>query len=780
MKINPILNVDSYKTSHFGFMENGTTEIFSYIENRVGGSYKSTVFFGLQFFLKEYLSTRITMEMVDEAETFIMAHGEPFNRSGWEYIVKHLNGKIPLRIKAVPEGTVVPEGNVLVTVENTDPNCAWVSSYFETALLRAVWYPSTVATRSKKLKEIITNYLYVTGSPSLIDFKLIDFGARGVSSLESSMISGAAHLVNFLGTDNIAGIHCVQKYYNTTEMVGFSIPACYDKDTEILTSQGFKPFKELSMDDKVAEYHTDNTIFFNTPEKIIESYYEGNMVHFSDQSNGKVDLMVTPNHRMIRKSLASDKIEIFLAADAGYSHRNRIIQNGRTHSGKSMSPMDRLKVAFQADGAFASHAEDYNGSRNDTSPIRFSFKKRRKIDRLTSILDELNIFYTKNTYENGYTHFWVAVPVVEKFQKDLSWIDISNISYEWANDFIEECSYWDGHRRNNNLFEYTSINKNNTDTVQAIAVLCGVRTLYYIYKDKRENRKTTYKLSLWLNNEGILGTKVKKTIVPYKGNIYCVTVKSGMIVTRRNNKVAISGNSEHSVTTSWGVDREEEFFSHAIDTYGGPGKMISLVADSYDLFNAINILGTKLKQKIIDNGCTIVVRPDSGDPVEMVLRTVESLANHFGFQYNTKGYKVLHPSVRVIQGDGINENSVDEILRTLALNKYSADNVTFGCGGYLLQQLNRDTQRFAMKASSVVVNGERRDICKTPKTDLTKASKKGRITLVSNVKGISTKNEEDVTRSDIVLLKTVFENGEIINECAFDEVRKNAGHAISL
>jgi len=128
----------------------------------------------------------VTMEMVDQAEKFIIAHGLPFNREGWEYIVNECNGMLPLQIRAVPEGMQVPEDNVMVTVENTDPNCAWVTSYIETALLRAVWYGTTVATRSFRFRELIEGYLEDTGDPSLIDFKFVDFGARGASSKESS------------------------------------------------------------------------------------------------------------------------------------------------------------------------------------------------------------------------------------------------------------------------------------------------------------------------------------------------------------------------------------------------------------------------------------------------------------------------------------------------------------------------------------------------------------------------------------------------------------------
>jgi len=220
---NIILNSDSYKYSQWVQYPPKTTGVFSYIESR-GGAWDKTLFVGLQAFLIEYLSRPITKADIDEAEAIITAHGEPFNRAGWEYILKKHKGKLPVVIKAVPEGTLVPVKNVLVTIENTDPKCYWLTSFLETALLRAVWYPTTVATNSYESKKIIMKYLEETGDPALIDFKLHDFGARGVSSQESAGLGGMAHLVNFMGTDTVSALLYARKYYKA-DMAGFSIPA---------------------------------------------------------------------------------------------------------------------------------------------------------------------------------------------------------------------------------------------------------------------------------------------------------------------------------------------------------------------------------------------------------------------------------------------------------------------------------------------------------------------------------------------------------------------------
>ena len=190
---NIILNTDSYKCSQFKQYPSGTEYVYSYIESR-GGEWDKTVFFGLQAFMREYMTTPLTTADIDIAEKIITANGEPFNRAGWEYIVKQHGGKLPVEIKAIPEGTVIGTKNVLVTIVNTDPECYWLTSYLETALLRAVWYPTTVATNSYQSKKIIATALENTGDPSGINFKLHDFGARGVSSQESATLGGMAHL----------------------------------------------------------------------------------------------------------------------------------------------------------------------------------------------------------------------------------------------------------------------------------------------------------------------------------------------------------------------------------------------------------------------------------------------------------------------------------------------------------------------------------------------------------------------------------------------------------
>src|SRR3990167_4774204 len=179
--MNPILATDSYKAGHWLQYPLGTTGVFSYIESRgcepphVGyPPFEKLLYFGLQIFLQRFLSSRISVDDVTQAESFFRSHGEPFNRDGWDRIIKVHCGYYPVKIRSVPEGSIIPLRNVLLTIENTDPELPWITSYLETALLRAVWYPTTVTTISWHAKRIILEYLRRTADDpeKEIDFKL--------------------------------------------------------------------------------------------------------------------------------------------------------------------------------------------------------------------------------------------------------------------------------------------------------------------------------------------------------------------------------------------------------------------------------------------------------------------------------------------------------------------------------------------------------------------------------------------------------------------------------
>ena len=243
---NLVLLGDAYKYSHAKFYEDNTTKIYSYLESR-GGKFNETVFYGLQMFLKEYLEgVAIIQEELDEAYEYlgtkfgVFGRDDVFDKSKFQYIIDVHGGRLPVIIKAVPEGTIVGVKNVLLTIENTDPECFWLTNFLETILLQ-VWYPITVATLSHEVKKIVREYFDKTSClpeeviEFVIEFVLNDFGFRGVSSVQSAGVGGSAHLVNFRGSDTTIASKRICEYYNTDTVFGLSVPAT---EHSIMTLKG--------------------------------------------------------------------------------------------------------------------------------------------------------------------------------------------------------------------------------------------------------------------------------------------------------------------------------------------------------------------------------------------------------------------------------------------------------------------------------------------------------------------------------------------------------------
>ncbi len=232
---------------------------------------------------------------------------------------------------------------------------------------------------------------------------------------------------------------------------------------------------------------------------------------------------------------------------------------------------------------------------------------------------------------------------------------------------------------------------------------------------------------------------------------------------------------EHSTVTSWGRENEVEAYRNMLKYYAKPGVLLACVSDSYDIDNACVLWGTVLKQEVLDSGAVVVIRPDSGDPATVVVNCLHTLEKYYGSTVNSKGYKILN-NVRIIQGDGIDHASIHSILFSMELAGYSADNVAFGQGGALLQQINRDTLEFAMKCSAAKINGKWVEVYKDPVTSSMKKSKKGRLVLnIVDGKFVTVKLGESEMPD---LLTTRYLNGDLLNQTTFDQIRKNASNTV--
>jgi len=456
MQCNLLLDTDSYKASHWLQYPSDLTAMGAYLESR-GGEHPATLFFGLQMLLQETLLQPVTQAQLEEAAEVWKAHGLPFHRDGWQRLVSMHGGRWPLRIRAVPEGSRVPSRQVLMTVESTDPQLAWLVTWVETQLLR-IWYPTTVATRSWALREQIALALVRScdDPTSELLFRVHDFGSRGVSSMQSAAFGGLAHLIAFRGTDTAVALHAARRYYDCP-MAGYSIPA-----------------------------------------------------------------------------------------------------------------------------------------------------------------------------------------------------------------------------------------------------------------------------------------------------------------------------AEHSTILAWGKEHEAQAYRTLLDRFARPGAVLAVVSDSYDLWNAVDHLwGEQLRQQVIDSGATVVIRPDSGDPIRLVPELLRRLEARFGSRLNSKGYRVL-AHVRVIQGDGMTTATLPQVLQAVLAAGFSAENVAYGMGGGLLQQLNRDTLGFAYKLSWVERNGRIEPVHKSPVTDPRKTSKAGVLDLIRTDEGYRTVVLPQPGRHPDSVLETVFENGELMRRCSLDQVRQQA------
>lgn len=448
---NIIVNTDNYKHCHYPLYPSGTEYISSYIESR-GGDLPVTMFVGLQAFLRDYLMRPVTLENVDAAELLMREQGMHFNRENWMGIINDHGGYLPVEIEAVAEGTVMPTSNVLVQIINTDPKYYWATSFFETALLRAVWYPTTVGTLSWLCKQVIRTALERTSdSVGALRHMLHDYGARGVSSQQSAALGGMAHLVNFNQSDTTPGILAAKRWYNA----------------------------------------------------------------------------VAPS-------------------------------------------------------------------------------------------------------------------------------------------------------------------------------------------------------------------------------------RSGP-------------NSEHASFTAWGRDLEVDAIRNMLEVYREHGFALVLT-DTYDHENCVkNILGGELKEMVQNFPGLVGARPDSGDVVQVTADTTEWLMDAFGYQVNSKGFKILPPFIRVVQGDGVTGDSLRRIYSEMERRGLAADNAIFGMGGGLLQHVNRDTNMFAQKANAVCVNGEWRNISKNPTGDANKTSKAGRLALIKENGEYKTVPRDSVSPEQN-LLKPVFRNGKLLKKWDFSEL----------
>lgn len=258
MRRNPLTAIDFYKSDHRRQYPEGTTEVYSNLTARSARFDRSkrsasdikVVFFGLQYFIKDFLiETWNEQFFAKPKEQVVRAYKRRMDYAlGKDAIsISHIEALhdlqyLPIKIKALDEGSIVPIGVPVLTVVNTHPDFFWLTNYLETIMSNYLWKPITSATTAFEFRKILTSYARKTGSPiDFVKFQGHDFSFRGMSSWEDAALSGAAHLTAFAGTDTVSAIDLVEEYYNANaeaQLVGCSVPATEHSVMSMGTKEG--------------------------------------------------------------------------------------------------------------------------------------------------------------------------------------------------------------------------------------------------------------------------------------------------------------------------------------------------------------------------------------------------------------------------------------------------------------------------------------------------------------------------------------------------------------
>jgi len=225
---NIILCADGYKINHWLEAPTGDEYGYANMVPRKSSSYSThIVSMGITLLSSIFAATRITMEMIDEAEVEVTEQGYHFNREGWERIVRELDGKIPLAIYGVEEGRIVAPQTPIVGIINTVSNFAWLVTYFETFSQALIWKMSTVASVCRAMRLTLIEFCELTGTDTTnVNYMMHEFGDRSADSPdEAAVISGIAHAALFDGSDCIRANGYIKRLYGTYKPSTSSIEA---------------------------------------------------------------------------------------------------------------------------------------------------------------------------------------------------------------------------------------------------------------------------------------------------------------------------------------------------------------------------------------------------------------------------------------------------------------------------------------------------------------------------------------------------------------------------
>lgn len=330
----------------------------------------------------------------------------------------------------------------------------------------------------------------------------------------------------------------------------------------------------------------------------------------------------------------------------------------------------------------------------------------------------------------------------------------------------------------------------NTSTVATSSL--GFRRLFEKYAE--ETSDATAMVPFQVHDFGYRGCSSEETaalsgmahLTSFLGTDTVLAVKAAKEYYGATAPIGLSvPATEHSVMCAFGREHEIDAFRRMLAQ--NPTGIVSIVSDTYHLWNVLTNFAPKLKAEILARDGKVVFRPDSGEP-KLILcgdpaapagspankGVIRLLDEVFGSAVNSKGYRELNPKVGCIYGDGMYFARIADILGTLKEMKYATTNLVIGVGGILLQQHNRDDLGFAIKATFAVVNGEERELFKDPITDPGKRSHKGLMALDRKLDGsYFTIDRTDKDTESRGVLREVYRNGKLLIETKFETIRSN-------
>ena len=323
---------------------------------------------------------------------------------------------------------------------------------------------------------------------------------------------------------------------------------CYEEGTEVLTNKGFIDFRDIQKDTLIAQYNKDGSIEFVSHLGITADDFTGELVQFQ---SSVYHSSVTPNHRCVSFNIRKDNaLEITQAADLSPSNRNFPVAGKLSgHETLSLSDLDRLRIAYQADGTIRNNG---NVTADNTIMYRWHLHKERKIERLLYLVDKLNLRHTQ-TESGHYIEVWI--PAELNFSKDFSFVDLSKISFQWAREFITELTLWDG-SQSADMTRYSSTCVDCINIATALGTLANYRVGTHI---AQTNVGNDYYTLNFVDKNVVSGRSIKKSSKSYTGKVYSVGVASTIIITRYQHKVCVSGNTwtyQHCIETI-GLDQGE-------------------------------------------------------------------------------------------------------------------------------------------------------------------------------------------------------------------------------